>query len=131
MIARHSGRWGEALRGRIVRGAGSLAGILLLGACALLPVGADIYDGMTTEDVTLAATSQQQALETLPDGHRLAWENPHSGYSGSFRPLQTHVSTDGRYCRDYEETISVGGRTGYFEHLACRGADGHWSWIAP
>ena len=53
---------------------------------------------------------------------------PASGHAGSVRPLATYVSDTGLFCRNYEETLDLGGEAASFRHDACRGADGHWAW---
>jgi surface antigen len=107
---------------------------LLLGACAAPgpdDAAADpgLYGRLSDRDVVLAAALLQEALETAPDGTARAWANPATGHGGRVTPMRSYLSEGGYFCRDYQEELAVGGRTGRFEHAACRDQAGLWIWL--
>lgn len=90
------------------------------------PAEAPLYMTMTDEDVRLADSAVQQALEKLPSGARLDWRSALSGNGGSIIPTATFRTVRGYYCRRYRETVSVGGRTDAYTDTACRDDRGRW-----
>lgn len=66
-----------------------------------------------------------RTLETVPSGNAVEWRNPDSGNYGTVTPLRTFRTARG-YCREFQQTIVVGGqyRRGY--GTACRQPDGSW-----
>jgi surface antigen len=85
-----------------------------------------LYTRMTSDDVRTANQVVQNALEGTVSGTVLSWENPVSGHSGSVTPLKTFRSKSGAYCREYNETLTIGHRTETYTDTACRAADGQW-----
>lgn len=104
---------------------------LLLAAC----VGGDSvpespgHAALREPDLRQAAKTMQQALETLPDGQRLAWQGEGGEVGGSFRPLRTFVTSGGFFCRAYEEELQQARAASRFEHEACRSDEGVWIWL--
>lgn len=86
------------------------------------------YDLMTDGDVALAAAVMQQALETKSDGDLLAWNNSESGNSGEIMPTMTFMTDLGIYCREYRETVTIGGAAGEAVNTGCRQDNGAWVW---
>ena len=86
------------------------------------------YDMMTDADITLAAATMQQALEVKSDGAVLAWHNDNSGNSGEIMPTMTFITDLGIYCREYRETVTIGGAPGEAVNTGCRQEDGTWVW---
>lgn len=86
------------------------------------------YDLMTDADITLAAATMQQALEVRSDGDVLAWHNDESGNSGAIMPTMTFMTDLGIYCREYRETVTIGGASGEAVNTGCRREDGTWVW---
>ncbi len=86
------------------------------------------YDLMTDADITLAAATMQQALESKSDGDVLAWANGKSGNSGEIMPTMTYMTDLGIYCREYHETVTIGGAQGEAVNTGCRQEDGTWVW---
>ena len=54
------------------------------------------------------------------------WRNPDSGNSGSVTPIKTYAQPSGTYCREFAQTITVGGNTEQAYGHACRMPDGTW-----
>ena len=67
----------------------------------------------------------QQTFENTQTGQASAWQNPDSGNFGSITPTRTY-ETDGRYCREYQQEITVGGELEKSYGTACRQPDGTW-----
>ena len=100
---------------------GIIAGVLLGGL-----LGGAIGDSLDQRDRQLAYQSNQAALETYKVGQTSTWTNPDSGHSGTFTPTQTYQNSQGQYCREYQQSVSVGGETQQAYGRACRQPDGSW-----
>ena len=97
-----------------------------LGALAGAFIGSEIGKSLDKADRLYAQQAQQNA-HVAPIGETIAWNNPKSGNSGTFTP--TRDGTDratGEYCREYQTTINVGGKTESAYGTACRQPDGSW-----
>ncbi|HZO07987.1 MAG TPA: RT0821/Lpp0805 family surface protein [Myxococcota bacterium] len=99
---------------------GIIAGVLLGGLA-----GGAIGNYLDANDREYATNNSYYALERTPAGTTSSWQNPDSGNSGSVTPLQTY-QTDSGYCREFEQTIRVGGRNESAHGTACRQPDGSW-----
>jgi len=77
--------------------------------------------------------------DALERGHRAEWRNPHTQSYGYFRPVRTYYVDDhyGGYqpaprgghrqvCREYAQTVWIGGRQQTAYGTACRAPDGTW-----
>ena len=105
-------------------GSGKLAmtGIgVLLGALA----GSEIGKGLDENDRRRADEARARA-ESAPIGQRIVWSNPSSGNSGVIVPTREGTSATGDYCREFQQTITVGGKTEQGYGTACRQPDGSW-----
>ena len=115
---------GAALGSTIGGGKGRLAAVAagtLLGAF----VGNKIGESMDNADVAAAKQAQQRAY-AAPMGQQITWSNPESGNSGTITPRREGHDTAGNYCREYQQTITVGGQTQQAYGTACRQPDGTW-----
>ncbi len=72
----------------------------------------------------------QLALELDPSGSERRWFNSASGNGGAARPLRTFRTAAGIHCRDFRQTVQLGGQHGEAFGTACRRPDGHWRIIA-
>ena len=70
--------------------------------------------------------TSQTALETNKVGQTSTWKNPDSGNSGTVTPTRTFENATKQYCREYTQTVQVGGKTERAYGTACRQADGSW-----
>jgi surface antigen len=66
------------------------------------------------------------ALERTRTNATTTWINPDSGNEGAVTPTRTYLKSDGEPCREYLQTVRIGGdeRTAY--GTACRQPDGSW-----
>ena len=115
---------GAAAGSQIGGGKGNIAAIALgtLGGAFL---GKSIGDSLDRADLAYADRTSQQALETARTGQPMSWSNPDSGNSGTITPTNTYQNA-GQPCREYTQTINIGGRQEQAHGRACRGADGTW-----
>ena len=103
-------------------GPGAIVGAGLGGAL----IGGVIGNRLDARDKRLAAQAAQQAFESNRAGQPSVWQNPDSGNSGSITPTRTYQLANGRYCREYRQTIVVGGQQNQAYGTACRQPDGTW-----
>jgi surface antigen len=101
--------------------AGIIGGILAGGL-----IGGAVGDRMDAADRREAQQAAQQALEKEPSGKAVAWHNPDSGHSGSVTPVRTYQKSSGQYCREYQQTVDIGGQKHQAYGTACRQPDGSW-----
>ena len=95
---------------------------VLLGAI----VGAEIGKSMDKVDKTYATKAAQSSFEHSKNGTSTTWNNPNTGNYGSTTPIKTYQVANGRYCREYQTEVTVGGKTERAYGTACRQADGSW-----
>lgn len=103
-------------------GAGAIVGAGIGGAL----IGGFIGNRLDARDKRLAAAAAQQAFESNRTGQASAWHNPDSGNSGTITPTRTQQLANGEYCREYKQTIVVGGEQHQAYGTACRQPDGTW-----
>lgn len=109
-------------RGRLLAtGVGTLLGAL---------AGKEIGKSLDRADRLEMQQTTQQTLESAPIGKTSTWKNPDSGNYGSVTPKKTYKRDDGRYCREFTQTITVGGRTEEAYGTACRQPDGTWKIVS-
>lgn len=97
-------------------GAGVLLGALL---------GSEVGASLDAAD-RLAMQQAQDRAYYAPIGETVSWNNPNSGNRGSIVAVRDGTSTAGRYCREYEQTIYVGGKQQSGYGTACQQPDGSW-----
>ncbi len=104
-------------------GPGAIAGAAVGGAL----IGGFIGHHLDNRDKQMASAAAQRAFESNQSGQPSVWRNPDSGNSGSVTPTKTYQLANGQYCRQYEQTIVVGGERQKAYGTACRQPDGTWS----
>lgn len=97
----------------------------LVGALA----GSEVGRSLDSADRLAAGQATYQA-HSAPIGEPISWNNPESGNSGTITPTRDGYSSSGRYCREYQQDIVVGGQreTGY--GTACQQPDGSWQIVS-
>ena len=101
--------------------AGILGGMIVGGL-----IGGAIGNRMDAADRREANRATYSALELAPSGTATRWHNPDSGNSGATTPTSTYQAQNGEYCREYEQTVTIGDETQSAYGTACRQADGNW-----
>jgi surface antigen len=110
---------GAALGG----GAEGIAAGTILGGL----LGAGIGDRLDAADRRNMQHTTTQVLETAPVGHPVVWRNPDSGTYGQVVATRTYqIPQTGQYCREYQQTVVVGGQEQQAYGKACRQPDGTW-----
>jgi surface antigen len=105
-------------RGRLVAVAvGTLAGAL---------IGQDVGRTLDRADQMYMQRNAQYALENAPTRTSTAWRNPDTGNRGEIVPIETYQTSQGQYCREYQQTVWIGGEQQHAYGTACRQPDGSW-----
>jgi len=115
---------GSTMGGGAGRTAATIGGALLGGL-----VGSSIGKSLDNADLAAYNAASQRAMETAQPGQSLPWRNAQSGNSGTITPKNYYQNAEGRYCREYTQTIKVGGQQQQGYGKACRQPDGTWQII--
>jgi surface antigen len=122
-----AGRWREenAMTGRIA--------LLLLAPIAVLaaPAVADTSGAYADDDIWILEDCTQECLEGEETDEKTASEDPDAGPSAPVPPAETFRNGDGQYCREYQQTITIGGREQQAHGTVCRMPDGSWKIVRP
>ena len=73
------------------------------------------------EDAQIRAT-------TAPIGETIHWSD--AGAAGAVTAVREGTSSQNRYCREFQQTVTVGGKTEQAYGTACRQPDGAWEIVA-
>lgn len=119
------GGLGALAGSQIGSGKGQLVAVAI-GALAGAFVGSEVGKSLDRADKLAMRDTTQRALETAPSGQAVAWRNPDSGNSGTIVPRPAVQTDSGQYCREYQQSINVGGKTEQAYGKACRQPDGSW-----
>jgi len=116
---------GAILGSNIGKGQGNIAAIAI-GALAGALFGQELGRSLDRADRIAMGQNAQYSLEYSPSHETTKWTNPDSGNSGSMTPLKTYQKSSGEYCREYQQTVQIGGKTENAYGTACRQPDGSW-----
>ena len=97
--------------------AGTLLGVYL---------GSEAGKSLDKADKLYAQQTTQTALESNRAGQTSSWRNPDSGHGGSVTPTRTYRTAQGENCREYQQTVNIGGKSQTAYGRACRDTDGTW-----
>lgn len=86
-------------------------------------LGNSIGSSLDKADMNYYDRASQHAMES---GSRESWRNPESGNYGTIYPSGRYRNDEGRYCREYTQTIYVDGEKHSGHGTACREPDGSW-----
>ena len=93
------------------------------------------FTALTLGVLDLINDSQQRAHEAayiratrVPVGETIQWHD--GGASGAVTPTREGTSSAGRYCREFQQTVTIGGRTEQSYGTACMQPDGSWEIVA-
>lgn len=89
-------------------------------------IGSSIGRSLDEADRRYQAQAYQYSLERSRSGQATTWVNPDSGNGGSFTPTRTYQREDGIYCREFQQTVTIGGNEEQAYGTACRQPDGSW-----
>jgi surface antigen len=119
---------GALLGAQVGSGTGRLVAVAI-GTMAGALMGQGIGRSLDRADQLAMQQNAQYALEYTPTKSTTPWRNPDSGNSGSITPIETYQAAQGQYCREYVQTVYVGGEKQQAYGTACRQADGSWKII--
>lgn len=119
---------GALLGAQVGQGQGRLVAVAI-GTLAGALMGQEIGRSLDRADELAMQQNAQYALEYTPTRSTTAWRNPDSGHSGTITPVETYQNPQGDYCREYQQTIYVGGEKKQAYGTACRQPDGSWKII--
>ena len=102
-------------------GAGTLLGALL---------GGEVGKSLDKSDQLYAERASHRALESGRSGQAVEWRNPDSGHGGSTTPQPAYQTQNGQYCREFTQTVLIGGREEQAYGTACRQPDGTWKVVS-
>jgi surface antigen len=128
------GAVGGALIGSAIAGDGGRHGhgndgAIIFGALAGAVIGNSIGKKLDEADRMKMYQAQQVAFENYPSGQSSSWYNPDTGNSGSYTPRPAEQGRNGMYCREYQQTVTIGGKVEEAYGQACRQPDGNWKII--
>lgn len=115
---------GAVVGAQVGRGEGRIVGVAvgtLLGAL----LGGEVGRSMDRADQIAAQQAYEQA-QTAPINRTIEWENPDNGHYGTVTPVREGTSSVGEYCREFQQTVTIGGRQESAYGVACRQPDGTW-----
>ena len=92
-------------------------------------VGNEIGKSLDKADYAYARKAEQDAY-VAPIGQQIAWSNPESGNYGTVTPLRDGRTDSGEQCREFEQTIYIGGQAETGVGVACKRNDGKWDVIS-
>ena len=122
------GLTGAALGGLLGAQFGSGGGRVATTALGVLIgalIGSEVGHSLDEVDRMRANEAIVRAHDT-PLGDQVTWNNPESGHYGTVTPTRDGTSESGNYCREYNETVTIGGKTEQAYGVACRQPDGTW-----
>ncbi len=120
---------GALIGSQIGSGRGQMVGIAV-GTLAGAMLGSEIGKSLDNADKAMSQRTAQTSLENNRTGQTSSWRNPDSGNTGTYTPTSTYRSASGQDCREFEQTITVEGRTERAMGRACRQPNGSWQ-IVP
>lgn len=104
-------------KGRLAAtGAGVLIGAL---------IGSEVGRQLDEADRIKADRAVNEAHDA-PIGETIEWNNPDNGHRGTVTPVRDGTASNGNYCREFQQTVTIGGRTEEAYGTACRQPDGAW-----
>ncbi len=116
---------GALLGSQVGGGRGQLAAVAV-GALAGAYFGSEVGKSLDRADRLAMQQTAQNALEKNPAGQASSWSNPDSGHSGTVTPTRTYQTAAGEQCREYQQTVTIDGKTEQAYGRACRQPDGSW-----
>ena len=116
---------GAIIGSQVGGGTGRLVGVAV-GTLAGAMIGQEIGRSLDRADRLAMENTAQEALEYKPTHQSATWRNPDNGHSGTVTPTRTYREPEGRYCREYTQTVLIGGEQHTAYGTACRRPDGTW-----
>lgn len=108
---------------------GSILGATLIGTAGATAgyLAANHY--MPPDDKKKMSDATYQTLASAKTGDTKQWGDPKSGSYGTVTATREFIAKNGRTCREFVSTVTVGDKAQSFEGGACRLPDGAWQSI--
>ena len=116
---------GALLGAQVGGGRGNIVAVAI-GTLAGAIIGQEIGKSLDRADQMMMERNAQYALEYTRTNTPTTWRNPDSGNYGTITPTETYQNNSGQYCREYYQTVMVGGQPQQAYGTACRQPDGSW-----
>jgi surface antigen len=100
--------------------------LLAVTSCILLSFSAAFGQPLNGSEAQPGENNLQSALEYNKTNQPTNWVNPDTGETGSIVPVKTFKNSEGQYCREFRQTILIGGKKEQGYGTACRQPDGTW-----
>lgn len=88
-------------------------------------IGSEIGRTIDATDLQHARQAQTNAYQA-PLGDTITWNNPETQNQGTITPVRDGTANNGDYCREFQQTITIGGEIQQGYGVACRQPDGAW-----
>lgn len=99
---------------------------VMMGTLAGAYAGRSLGKNLDEADQQKMYNTTQGALETGVSGQAETWYNPDNGNRGAVTPQPAFENTEGEYCREYQQTVTIGSEPETAYGTACRMPDGTW-----
>lgn len=116
---------GALIGSQFGRGTGRVVAVAI-GTLAGALIGQGVGQSLDRADQQAMERNAQYSLEHTRTNQATTWVNPDTGNSGQIIPTRTYQTTEGQYCREYTQTVIIGGREEQAYGTACRQPDGTW-----
>jgi len=73
-------------------------------------IGHEVGYSLDRADMQYMQKASYETFEYTPSNTTSRWINPDSGNSGTITPTHTYTTDYGQYCREFTQTINVGGK---------------------
>jgi surface antigen len=120
---------GAFIGSQIGHGTGNLAATAIGGLLGAF-IGSEVGKSLDRADQQYMQRTTQTSLENGNIGQAMPWKNPESGHSGTVTPVKTYQTSSGEYCREFQQTVTVGGQSQQAYGTACRQPDGTWKIVS-
>jgi surface antigen len=90
----------------------------------------DSQPGMVDENDLKQANAAEAKAEMAPVGQHITWNNAQSGSSGVITAVKEGYNSSGAYCRQFQETVTLGGQPKQGNGYACQQPDGSWKVVS-
>ena len=119
---------GAVIGSQFGKGSGQLVGTAV-GAMVGAGVGSQLGRNLDRE---ARARAERATVHSLNTGDTIQWEARNGGNRayGHTRVRRTGKTSSGRLCREYQQTVTIGGRQQRAYGTACRDASGQWEMIS-
>jgi surface antigen len=88
-------------------------------------VGSSIGRDLDRAD-RLAQNRAERRAQKAPIGEKITWNNPKTGNKGAITPTREGYTQAGKYCREFQQTVTIAGKQEKAYGTACRQPDGSW-----